>query len=237
MEEKLKSISKRIHWSSLLKAAIFAIVWFWLPWWLFLLVALYFYFVPLAGSAKVVLPFLVLLFISLFEGPSIAFALIFAILFYYILLVKDLLIIDRRDAYEILVLVLTYLLLRTFFMKSGGDFGGLSFFYSFFIAAIFSFMLSSFIGNFSDAFKDTKPFRRMIGWASFIIIWQLLIIGLFLPLDFVYQSAIVFLISMVFIDLMPSYIFGDLSRTKTLVTSTTIFALLVIIISSARWRL
>jgi hypothetical protein len=42
---------------------------------------------------------------------------------------------------------------------------------------------------------------------------------------------------MVFIDLMPSYIFGDLSRTKTLVTSTTIFALLVIIISSARWRL
>jgi hypothetical protein len=237
MEEKLKLISKRIHWSSVLKAAIFAVAWFALPFWIFLLVALYLYFIPIAGSAKVALPFLVLLYVSVFEGPSIIFALIFGVLFYYILLIKDLFIIDRRNAYEIVVIALSYLLLRGFFIGVGGDFGGWSLLYSFVIAIIFSFMVSSFIGNFSDAFKDARPFRLMVGWMSFLLMWQFLIVGLFLPLDFVYQSAIVFLLSMVVIDLLPSYIFGELSKTKTLVTSSAIFVLLAIIASSARWSL
>jgi len=237
MAERLKSISKRIHWSLVLKAAIFAVAWFALPFWLFALVALYLYFTPFPGSAKVALPFLVLLLISAFEGPSVGFALIFGILFYGILLIKDLLIIDRKSAYQILILVLSYLLFRIFFMNVGGDFGGLSLFYSFFVAGIFSLMLSSFIGNFSDAFRDTRPFQRTINWMSFILMWQLLIVGLFLPLDFVYQSAIVFLLSMVLIDLLPSYIFGQLSRVKTLVSSSAIFVLLTIIVASARWGL
>jgi hypothetical protein len=237
MEEKLKSISKRIHWSLVLKAAIFAAAWFALPFWLFLLVALYLYFIPFTGSAKVALPFLVLLLISAFEGSNIGFALIFGILFYYMLSIKDLFIIDRKSVYEILVLVLSYLLFRIFFMKTGGDFGGASLFYGFLVAGVFSMMVSSFISNFSDAFGDTRSFRRMIGWMIFILMWQLLIVGLFLPLDFVYQSGIVFIISMIFIDLVPSYILGQLSRIKTLVTSSTIFALLTIIVASARWGL
>jgi hypothetical protein len=237
MEEKLKSISKRIHWSLVLKAAIFAVAWFVLPFWLFLLVALYLYFVPFAGSASVALPFLVLLLVSGFESSNVGFALIFGIIFYYILLIRDLFIIDRKSAYEIVVLALSYLLLRVFFMKAGADFGGASLFYSFFVAGIFSMMLSNFIANFSDAFKDVRPFRRMINWISFILMWQLLIVGLFLPLDFVYQSAIVFLLSMILIDLLPSYIIGQLSRVKTLVTGSVIFILLTIIVSSARWSL
>jgi exosortase/archaeosortase len=128
-------------------------------------------------------------------------------------------------------------LFRSFFITAGGDFGGFSLFYSFFIALLFSLTITSYVANFSDVFKDAKPFRRMIGWAIFILTWQLLIVGLFLPLDFVYQTAIVFLISMVFIDMVPAYIFGELSRTKTLVTSSFIFVLLAIIVSSARWGL
>lgn len=237
MEEKLKSISKRIHWSLVLKAAIFAVAWFALPFWLFVLVALYLYFIPLPGSANVALPFLVLLLLSAFQGPSILFAIIFGALFYGILLIKDLFIIDRKNAYQILILILSYLLFRLFFMEAGGDFGGLSLFYSLFVAGIFSLMLSSFITNFSDAFREARPFQRMINWISFIVMWQILIVGLFLPLDFVYQSAIAFLLSMVLIDFLPSYIFGRLSQIKALVSSSVIFILLVIIAASARWGL
>ena len=237
MEEKLKLILKRIHWSLVLKAAIFAVAWFALPLWLFLPVAFILYFKPIPGSAKVVLPFLVLLFLTLFEGPSVYFAIIFGILFYFVLVIKDLLIIDRRSAYEVLVLILSYLLFRGFFIKSGGDFGGWSLLFSCFIAAVFGFMVSGFISNFSDAFRDEKPFRRMVSWIMFILMWQLLLVGLFLPLDFIYQSAIVFLVAMVFIDMIPAYIFGELSRTKTIITSSVIFTLLAIIASSARWGL
>jgi len=67
--------------------------------------------------------------------------------------------------------------------------------------------------------------------------WQLFLVGLFLPLNFLYQSAIVFLVAAILIDLVPQYIFGQLSRTKVLATGTVLFALLVIVLASARWTL
>ena len=81
------------------------------------------------------------------------------------------------------------------------------------------------------------PFRRMLGWMTFILMWQLIIVGLFLPLDFLYQSAIVFLLAAILIDLVPQYVFGELTRAKVLATGTVLFSLLVIVAASARWTL
>jgi len=69
----------------------------------------------------------------------------------------------------------------------------------------------------------------------FLLTWQLLIVGLFLPLDFLYQSAIIFLVAVIILDLVPQYVFGELTRRKVLATGTVLFALLVIVLSSARW--
>jgi len=124
MAEKLKSILKRTNWSSLLRAVIFAAAWWATPFisfWVFLLVALYLYFVPFTGAEKVSVPFFVLLLISFLQGNSILAAVIFGAIFYFIILIKDLLIIDRRSAYDILVLVLSYLLIRNFFLRVGGS--------------------------------------------------------------------------------------------------------------------
>ncbi len=63
MAEKLRSISKRINWSLVLRSVIFGVAWWALPFWLFLLVALYLYFVPITGASKVSVPFFVLLLI------------------------------------------------------------------------------------------------------------------------------------------------------------------------------
>jgi len=208
----------------------------------FLLVALYLYFVPFTGAEKVSVPFFVLLLISFLQGNSILAAVIFGAIFYFIILIKDLLIIDRRSAYDILVLVLSYLLIRNFFLRVGGSLEGWTVVYSLVAAGAVSGMVTSFIKNFSTAWTEAdspeaRSFRRMLGWMTFLLMWQLLLVGLFLPLDFLYQSAIIFLVAVIMIDLLPQYIFGELSRTKVLVTGMVLFALVTIVATSARWVL
>ncbi len=234
MVEKLRSTLKRTNWSSLLKAVIFGVAWWALPFWLFLIVALFLYFIPITGAGKVATPFFALLLISLLGSQGILDAIIFVAIFYFILLVKDLLIIDRRSAYEILMLFLSYLLLRSFFLTVGGSFGLRALLYGLVAAVAISAMVASFIKNFSEA---PQPFRRMLGWMTFILMWQLIIVGLFLPLDFLYQSAIIFLLAAILIDLVPQYVFGELTRAKVLATGSVLFSLLVIVAASARWTL
>jgi hypothetical protein len=212
-----------------------------LPFWLFLLIALYLYFIPMTGAEKVSVPFFVLLLITLLQKQSIVFAVIFGVVFYFLLLVKDLIIIDRRSAYEILMLVLSYLLVRGFFLNVGGSFGWWSLLDSAVAAAAVSALVGNFVKNFSvvpeDSVRDARSFRRMLGWMTFLLTWQLLIVGLFLPLNFLYQSAIIFLVAVIILDLVPQYVFGELTRVKVLATGTVLFALLVIVLSSARWTL
>jgi hypothetical protein len=45
----------------------------------------------------------------------------------------------------------------------------------------------------------------------------------------------VFLIAILVIDFVPEYSLGGISRQKLLVTSSTIFIFLVVVLSSARW--
>ncbi len=235
MAEGLRSIAKRISWSSLARAVVFAAAWWVAPYWLFLIVALYLYYVPLTGAGKVSAPFWVLMLIALVEPQGWIFALILAAVFYYILLIKDLLIIDRRTAYEVLVFVLSYLLMRDFFLNLGGQaFGGWAFFGAMGVAFALTVLFRSFVGNFSSA---PRPLRRAIAWTIFILLWQVLIVALFLPLDFSYQAAIAFLIATAIMSIVSQRAFGELTRAKALATSVVVFAFLTIILASAAWTL
>jgi hypothetical protein len=193
----------------------------------------------MTGAGNVSVPFFVLLLISLIQEQSILAAILFGVIFYFILLVKDLIIIDRRSAYEILMLVLSYLLVRSFFLNVGGSFGLRALLYGLVAAWAVSALTGSFVKNFStvpeDSAREARSFERMLGWMTFLLMWQLLIVGLFLPLNFLYQSAIIFLVAVIILDLVPQYVFGELTRVKALATGIVLFALLVIVISSARW--
>src|ERR1700722_12935955 len=112
MVEKLKSISKQIHWSLLARAALFALFWFFLPFWLFFLLALYLYFIPFFQERTLPVPFFILLLLTFIESPGIFFAVIFGLLFYYLLLIKNLVLIDRKSGYELFVLAITFFFLR-----------------------------------------------------------------------------------------------------------------------------
>ena len=236
MEEKLRSILKQIRWSLFLKAVIFAAAWLFLPFWLFLLVALYLYFIPVPQSGTIAGPFLVLLLLMFLEPAGLLFAVIFGLVFFYVLLIKDLVLIDRKSAYEITILFLAFLLFRDFYERQGGTSTDASLFYSSIAALLVGFLISNFIRCFSGG-EQRPPLHKAAIWLSTLVIWQFLIAGLFLPVDFVYQTIITFIGSIFVIDLVPQYLFGESSRTKVLVTSSIVFVLFALILGSARWGL
>jgi hypothetical protein len=244
MAAKLKSISRQIHWSLLGKATLFAVAWFVLPFWLFALVALYLYFFPLFNTWKLFWPFFALLILTYIEEPGTGvpgwiFLVVFAALFYYLLLIKDLLLIDRKSAYELLILVLSFFLLGDFY----GQFGthgitGASLWFGFLTAALIGLLLNGLMRSFSDTIHE-NPMRRVTIWLAFVLLLQFLILGLFLSLNFTYQSVVVFLVSVLVIDLLPENCLevGGVSRRRVMTTGVTIFALLFIVLASVRWGL
>jgi hypothetical protein len=240
----LKSKAATVR-GSIIKACVFVFAWMFLPWWLFIPVALYLYFVPLSQAKLVIAPFFALLVLCLAQPAGWFFAIIFGVLFWYILLIKDLYIIDRRSAYEILSLALIFLLLRMFYLDMSVRAGALAIFCAFAIAGLFAGLVGGFMKHFSpdtgvpEAIDDAthNPFRRIIIFASFLLFFQLLVIGLFLPLDFIYRSVVIFLLCTLIIEFFPRHLFGDLSRNKLLTTSSVVFVLLVLVLGSARWGL
>ena len=250
MVEKLKSILNRIRWSLLLKAAVFALAWYVpiIPFWLFVIIALYLYFSPLAQSRGLAWSFFVLLLLMFLEPVGPLFAVIFGAIFFYILLIKEFVLIDRASAHEVTVLALSFLLIRDFYMREGGSINGWSLFYSLCTALIVGMLISQFIrsGEGSGITESSASsatgapaggIRRIATWLCMLVAWQFIIVGLFLPVDFVYQTVIVFLGIIPMIDLVPQYLSNGLSREKVLMTASVLFVLFVFTLGSARWGL
>lgn len=258
-------------------AAVFAVTWLILPWWLFLLVALYCYFIPFFWPGKLFIPFFCLMVLTVVQSPSFLFAVIFGVIFYYILLIKDLVIVNRRFAYEILFIALSFFLIRDFFIGYNGI-NGSALFWSFWLAVAIGLLAYSMMKFFSadvlssslmepgsDIYDNSiteitsnhgsklfffstglsiegtdvkKPHLRSIAFLLITFLsWQFIIIGLFLPLDFVYQSIIVFVAVIFFHELIAGYFWNDISRERIFFTASIFFSLLVILLASATWKL
>ncbi len=244
---------KERFWSlrgTIIRAAIFALAWGVFPFWLFLLVALYLFFVPPAQAGTVIVPFIVLMSLAFFSPTGFLMAAVFGLLFWYILLIKELYLIDRKVAYETLLLVLIFLMFRLFYELLGAGFAmPASFLFAILIAGASGFLFSSFVRLFgsgeetntdegSAARVRARQLHRAASGAISFLIFETLLMGLFLPLDFVYQTIITFVFAAFTLDLASRHLVeGSLPRERILVVSSTAFALLVIILSSARWGL
>jgi hypothetical protein len=108
MGVKLRSITKPIHWSLLLKPIAVAAAWLILPWWGFLVVAIYCYFVPFFRVSALSGPFLIFLFLSLVTPPGFPQAIYAAMILILIFGIKDLVIVNRKIAYEFLAFLLSF---------------------------------------------------------------------------------------------------------------------------------
>lgn len=235
---------------SIIRAVVFALVWAVCPFWLFLLVALYLFFVPFSQIKIVIIPFLALLILTALQPTGFFAAVILGAIFWCTLLIKELYLVDRKSAYEALTLTLTYLLVRDFYLKAGDNFGGTAIVFALIIAFVISALFSTFIKNFTerDALPEREPkpaesgnrslLRKTTVFLVFFLVFEFLMTGLFLPLDFIYQSSIVFLLAALVMEFFGKHLFnGNLLRERVLAVSSSIFVLLVIILGSARWGL
>lgn len=230
-----KAINNILHskWF-ILKAVIFGISWLILPWWISFLVAIYFYFFPIFHPDKLLAPFLAFLFLTVIQKPDILFAIVFSIVFYYILLIKDLLVINRKFAMETLVLSISFFLIRDFFMNYGIEKWNLIL--SFFFSVIIGLLVRNMISFFKEYNIERKDnLSRIIPWIMFFLSWELIIVGIFIPINFIYQSIIVFIGFTFFYELIMGYFWNELSRERIFIISSVFFSLMVLFLVSAPW--
>ncbi len=232
---------------TIVRAFAFAFAWAFLPSWLFIIIALFLFFAPPAQAGTVIVPFLVLLGLALFTPGGFLLAAVFGILFWYILLIKELYLIDRKTAYEILSFVLVFLVFRLFYNRLGGGADAATFFFALLAALVTGMLFSSFVAAFmpdihregsGKSYSAARRLRRVTSATIAFLVFEVLLAGLFLPLNFIYQTAVTFLIALFLMDLAARHLLeGSISRERVLVVSSTVGALLIILLGAATWAL
>jgi hypothetical protein len=240
MAARLKSILGRIHWSLPLRVIIFGFGWLVLPFWLFVILALYLYLVPFFDVRRFFLPFLAVIFFAAIEPKSFLFAVVFSGTFYLILGAKDLIFIDRKTAYEILTLLLSFFIFIGFFSRFDSWAGGAPFLYTFISGALIFFLVRGFL-NYSGESNLFAAERQRLGSVVAIIVGlavlEIMIAALFLPVNYLYQSAVAFLAAALAVELSSDYLAGRLTRRALLLNLSIFLTFMVIILGSAQWGL
>jgi len=184
MAARSKSTTNPIPWSSLLKPLAVALAWLLLPKWIFAIVALYAYFVPFFRPASLAPAFSTFLLLVLIAPKGVLEALYAAAVFALILGIKDLVIVNRKAAYQLLVLLLSFagclLLFSTFAAWSAtAAFVSLAF-----LAALWFWVLRG------------APERQEISVLppaiAALLLFETGTAIFFLPISFFYQTALLF---------------------------------------------
>jgi hypothetical protein len=231
MEEKLKSISGRIPWSLLLRAVAFGVGWLILPFWAFLILAVGIYFLPVFQVWKLFFPFILTLILAFLVPSGLWAALFLSALFFFILGVKDLVLIDRTAAFRFLLYI--FLFIAFFYSFSRFDYGltAASFFWFFALSLLFSFLLGNFF-VYSRLGTEKKRFRSVALALLGMILFELSLAVLFLPLNFLTATILVFTAAVILFELASDYFSGRLTSIRIMSYGTIFFVIYALLLSS-----
>ncbi len=232
MARKLKSTLKAVPWFLAAKAIIVGAVWLYLPFWIFILAAFYFYLVPLFRPFKFAVSFIIFLVLAAILPAYWWIAAALAVVYALILGVKDLIFIDRRFAYETLFSFLFFIAFAVYFLNF--HFLESSAVLAAALMAVFGYLLIESLMDYlrlnaSGSLKKTASFLIALLSAEMIIIL------LILPLDFYSRLAFSFLFFVFTIDLVLSYLETKLTNRKVLIDFTIFFTLAAVILASVNW--
>lgn len=235
MAVKLRSILRPIPWSLPLKSAVLGLALFFLPFWVFLIAAFYFYLFPSFQLTKLIWPFLAAVALASFWDQSWWVAALTAVIFFLILGIRELIFIERFPAYEILDYLLFFFLFFTFFSHFS-FLQGWPAVWLLILAAVFYLLLKSLFDYEGDMFSSRRQKVLVLGLAT-LLIYELILVLLFLPLNVYYQTAVLFLFAVVLENFLADYLKSSLDRQKILVGFSVFFAWIAVILASARWGL
>ncbi len=238
MVEKLRSILKQIPWSLVLRACIFGAGWLLFPFWTFLLIALYFYLFPFFQPVKFVFHFAVLIFFMATMSPGFAAALLFSVVFYLLLGLKDFRFIDRRSTYEAALFLFVIMLASRFYFFFGVWQMTFSVFYALLFGLLFFFLSRGLWGYSAASFELALENRSRVSRFTLAILLCQLMFGIaVLPLNFLYQASIFFIVAAILIESVFDYLYGALTSRRLLVDFSILFVAIAIILGSAPWSL
>ena len=165
-------------------------------------------------------------------------AVFLASIFYLTLGIKDLVFVERKDAYETLVLLLVFIML----FKFVNGFLGWADWY----LPIFLLLISiALYWLFSGLYKYSRPEdHRVNGVRDFLSLglfaffeFQIVLVTLLLPISYFYKISLVFLTAMLVSRLVLVNLFGNAQRRQWLLYFSILFVFLVFIFTSSQWEL
>lgn len=220
------------------KAAVFGVSWLFLPGWAFVATGSYFYLFPPFRALGMAAHFLIVVFLALTSGKSVIFAVFLSFVFYLILALKDLRFINRDNPRDLLAFSLLLPLFIKLFSFSGDRSGTLLVFLSFFAATAAFFLLKNIFAD--RAPEESKKIEKMgtiMAFAAAFLIWQLLLVLFFTPLNFIYQSSVALIFSVVIFGLASDLARETISRKSILFAVSVFLVFSSVILGSAHWGL
>ena len=105
---------------------------------------------------------------------------------------------------------------------------------SFFFSVIIGLLVQNLISFFKEnVFERKDNLSKIIPWIIFFLSWELILAGIFIPINFIYQSIIVFIGFTFFYELIMGYFWNELSRERIFIISGIFFSLMVLFLVSA----
>jgi hypothetical protein len=240
MEEKLKLISGQIHWSLLVKTAVWVLGWWFLPFGLFLVLTFYLYFVPPLRSGQLFWPFFLILVLAFFWRGDAFMGLLLGVLVYLLFGIKDLIFVNRKFVLEVLSIFGLFLLSFAILERIENWFSLRAILGSAFLAVVFGLLFRTF-KNYRELPKkvegddgSTKIEVFMIGVTVFIV-FQLAFVLIVLPVPDMYKIALFFATIVAIWEILQKYLDGMLTKRRVLIVASVLLSIFVLLLVSNIW--
>lgn len=165
-------------------------------------------------------------------SPNVLFALFLGTLFFLILGIKNLILVNRFASRQLVAFLLLFLVFLSFFSQfENWQAWPISFWWLGIVLVVFCLIKES-----AD-YRPEPPRRQkfLVAGLGSLFIWQIGLVALFLPLNYFYQTALLFLSAVFLIDVLLDYLNSRLHRRKILTNFSIFLVLLGIIMASAKW--
>jgi hypothetical protein len=247
MEVKLRSTSRTIPWSLLVKAALFGVGWLVLPTGLFLALAIALYFLfPFFQPTRTLVPFLLLVFLATLPalratGPTEGLPggagwglLVLGGAFFLILGIKELALIRRELAFEVVASLLLFGYFLNFFASFDRFGEPYSLLASLALGGLFAWLLRE-IFRYAGA-PPTEGSQGLLAWGTGgFLVWQWGLALTALPLNYFHQTALLLLFGATIAELLLAYATNRLTRRTALIYFSVFLALFSIILAGNSW--
>lgn len=181
--------------------------------------------------------FLAILFFAAVLSRDFFSAAALGTLFYLVLGAKDIILIRRAEAYEAAVIILILLAFLVAFSHVERWNEKMPFLWLMIPAIFVFFLLRSFLRYRHQFYGSDNSFNikkaEVIAALISFVVWQLSIALIFLPIDFLHQTAALFLFAVVSLEFLIDETFGTLSKKRTFFYFASFFIMAVAILASA----